>query len=156
ARAGEWSAREAAPWLLAAGYGEAEAAAIVQAVARSSWSAGLPPAAPLDAVLQDADRLDAIGACGIMRVFSTAQSMQGPRRYYHTGDPMGRSGRALDDRQHAVDHFKVKLLRLAEGMHLPLSRAEAWRRHQHMEAFLEELQRELVNPEGAGDAPGEA
>ncbi len=138
---------EASQGLLAqAGYGDEEIQAVVEAVRTTSWSRGLEPTSPLGIVLQDADRLDAIGAIGIARTFACAQSMRGrgePGCFYDTGDPLGKSGRALDDRRHAVDHFRVKLLRLAGGMHLQTSRREAALRQAVMEQYLRALSREV-------------
>ncbi len=146
---GERSAGAARPLLEAAGYEGAEIDAIGEAVRRSSWSRGLPPSSPLDAVLQDADRLDAIGAHGIARVFACAQSMARPDReqgFHHPEDPDGTEGRTLDDRHWALDHFALKLLRLAEGMHLPAAREEARRRHALLARFAGELAREARAP----------
>lgn len=143
---GENSARAAGPVLLEAGYREPEMLEIVDAVRTSSWSRRLEPAGPVGRVLQDADRLDAIGAVGIARCFSCAQSMSRPDRpgrLYHPDDPAASTDRPLDDRLQAADHFRAKLLRLAAGMHLPSAREEAARRHAAMEAFLAELSREL-------------
>jgi len=146
AQAAERSSREANPLLKAAGYGPDERRAILEAVLSSSWSGGLPPVGPLGAVLQDADRLDAIGAVGIARVFACHQAMAAsgaPGAFYHPADPFAESGRPLDDRRHALDHFAVKLLRLADGMHTETARREAQRRHETMLGFLSQLFTEL-------------
>ena len=140
------SAQEAAPWLSQAGYDAQEIASIVGAVCRCSWSGGMPPDAPLAKVLQDADRLDAMGACGIARTFSCNQGLARPgshNHHYHPQDPWGQSERTLDDCRHGVDHFYVKLLQLVHGLHLPSAREEGVRRHAFMEAFLEEWKREI-------------
>ena len=140
--AGAESAREALAPLAAAGYDEQEIVQIAEAVRTSSWSSGLTPTAPLGRVLQDADRLDAIGAVGIARTFACAQRMvQGGRamRLCEPDDPLARR-RAPDEARFALDHFQTKLLRLAEGMHLPTARAEARQRHALMATFLEQLE----------------
>jgi uncharacterized protein len=139
------SAAAAIPVLERAGYDRDEIPTIAEAVHTCSWSSGLEPTSALGAVLQDADRLDAIGAVGIARTFLTAQAMKSrgaPLALYDTGDPLARE-REPDDRAFALDHFAVKLLRLAEGMHTAAARAEAERRQRVMHAFLEELGREL-------------
>ena len=66
-----------------------------------------------------------------------------PGRFYDPADPLAAAGRALDDRRHVVDHLFAKLLRLAEGMHLPSARAEAARRSQFLRLFLTELEAEV-------------
>jgi len=146
AEASARSAAEAAPFLVSAGYKPKEYAEIAAAVRSCSWSAGLEPVGPIAVVLQDADRLDAIGAVGIARTFVTAQSIVSrgkALRLYDPDDPIGRDGRAPDDTVNAVDHFLTKLLTLAEGMHLPSARDEAVRRHGLMVLVLEELAREV-------------
>lgn len=141
------SAAEAAPFLVTAGYKPREYAEIAAAVRSCSWSAGLDPVGPVGVVLQDADRLDAIGAIGIARTFVTAQSIVArgkAMRLYDPEDPVGRAGREPDESVNAVDHFRTKLLRLADGMHLPSARDEAVRRHQLMVDLLDELEREVL------------
>lgn len=138
---------EASQGLLAeAGYSATEMAQIVEAVRTASWSRGLAATCPEGVVLQDADRLDAIGAIGIARTFACAQAMSGrvgQGNFYAPDDPLGRGDRALDDKRYAVDHFAIKLLRLAAGMQLPSAQVEARLRHSRMVAFLEGLEGEL-------------
>ena len=146
---GERSARLAATPLAAAGYAADEIAAVVDAVRTSSWSRGMKPGSALGALLQDADRLDAIGALGIARVFACAQRMSSPERpgrFYDPADPLADAARPLDDRRQVLDHFAAKLLGLAAGMHFPAAQAEAARRHQAMRAYLAALRSELAEP----------
>jgi uncharacterized protein len=142
---GERSAAAAPGVLAEAGYRPDEIAAVAEAVRTSSWSRGLAPSGPLGRVLQDADRLDAIGALGLMRNLACAQHMAKPGRggFYEPADPLARSGRPLDDKAWATDHCFAKLLKLAAGMHTPTARAEAARRHAFIEAWLAEVGREL-------------
>lgn len=149
AMASTLSAAAGAEHLPAAGYTPDEAAAVVDAIRTCSWSRGLPPASRLGAVLQDADRLDAIGAIGVARNIACAQAMASRGsggQLYHPADPLGDTDRPLDDRASAVDHYAVKLLRLAEGMHTAAARAEARRRHRFMQAFLTQLRDEVRPP----------
>ncbi len=146
AEGGARSAVVARPLLAAAGYAEVDIAVIAAAVATSSWSKGLPPAHPVGMVLQDADRLDAIGAVGLLRTVACGQWMSRPERpgrFYDPADPCADAERPLDDRRQCVDHLPAKLLRLAAGMHTTTARAEAARRHAFLLAFLEELRGEL-------------
>lgn len=146
---GEHSAALADAVLRDAGYEEDVIAQICDAVRTSSWSRGLVPSGPLGIVLQDADRLDALGAIGICRTMSCAQSMSTsnrPGRYYHPDDPCAESARILDDRLQALDHLPAKLLKLMDGMHLPTARAESRRRHDFLVVFMDELRRELRSP----------
>ena len=142
----ELSARASQGLLEAAGYTAPECDAIVEAVRTTSWSRGLKPTSAMGAVLQDADRLDALGAVGIARTFATAQAMSSrgqDSRFYDPEDPLARSGRALDDKRQPVDHFFAKLLKLTDTMHTASAKTEAAKRHRRMEAFLADLEAEL-------------
>lgn len=144
---GELSAVAGREVLEEAGYAPAEVAACVEAVRTSSWSRGLAPSGPVGLVLQDADRLDAIGAIGAARNFACAQAMAtrgSPGRFYDPADPFGEAGRPLDDVRNALDHWPRKLFRLRAGFHTPTAQAEAERRQQFLEAFWEELRLELA------------
>ena len=145
---GERSAHLAGAVLSTAGYAADDVAAIADAVRTSSWSRGLAPTNALGVVLQDADRLDAIGAVGLLRTVACAQYMSRPERpgrFYHDGDPFADGGRNLDDKAQAIDHCYAKLLKLAAGMHLPMAKAEAARRHAALGDFLAVLRRELAS-----------
>jgi uncharacterized protein len=146
-RAGERSAREAMSVLAAAGYDALESAVVAEAVRTCSWSRGLAPTAAEGRVLQDADRLDAIGAHGLMRTIACSQWMSktaGESAFYHPSQPFpSTGGRALDDRHFPIDHCYAKLLKLSGSMHLPSAQAEARQRHAFLLAFLAQLQLEL-------------
>ena len=143
---GEQSALAAQPLLSKVGYNADEVGVIIAAVQTSSWSRGLAPTNAVGVVLQDADRLDAIGAVGIMRCIATAQHMSKPHRlgrFYHPSDPGAQTSRVLDDRRQALDHFSAKLLTLAEGMHLQTASIEAAQRHACMVRFMETVAEEV-------------
>lgn len=143
---GELSAVAGREPLEGAGYAPAEVAACVEAVRTSSWSRGLAPTGAVGRVLQDADRLDALGAIGAARNFACAQAMAtrgAPGRFYDPDDPFGESDRPLNDVRNAMDHWPRKLFRLRAGFHTPTAQREADRRHRFLEAFWEELRREL-------------
>jgi len=99
-------------------------------------------------VVQDADRLEAIGAIGIARCFSTAGTMG--RRYYDPGDPFA-DRRPPDDSDNTLDHFGIKLFRIATTLRTAAGRAEGERRTRFMRTYLEELKREIED-----SRPGEA
>ena len=148
AQGGERSAILAGEVLSAAGYALSDTSDIAEAVRTSSWSRGLAPTNALGVVLQDTDRLDAIGAVGLLRTVACAQYMsrpQRPGRFYHDADPFADSARALDDKAQAIDHCYAKLLKLAEGLRLPTARAEGAVRHAALLNFLNDLRRELAS-----------
>jgi uncharacterized protein len=91
-------------------------------------------------VLQDADRLDAIGAVGIARCFATCGELQRP--LFHPDDPFCRQ-RSPEDRNYGLDHFFGKLLKVAEGLHTRSARAMAEERSRFLQAYLDQLASEL-------------
>lgn len=99
------------------------------AINTHSFSRGLPPASLEGAILQDADRLDAMGAIGIARCFAY-------------GGARGRPIYDPDDPTNSVQHFYDKLLRLRDGMHTAEGRRLAEERHAFMEQFLQQFWRE--------------
>ena len=106
-----------------------------------SSSKKLVPATLEGKVLQDADRLDALGAIGISRTFSVGGSEKRP--FYNPVEPFSSSGREPDDRQWTLDHFQTKLMTLKNSMHTQTAKAEAQERTAFMENFLRELKHEI-------------
>ena len=91
-------------------------------------------------ILQDADRLDALGAVGLARVFSTG-GMLG-RHLYNSDDPFCKN-RAPDDAVWAVDHFFQKLLKLESLMNTESGKIEAKKRTQLLLEYLRHLDQEI-------------
>ncbi len=143
ASASELSARSARPLLEEAGFAPATVALICDAIRDHSFSAGRRPQSGLGRALQDADRLEALGALGIFRTVSTGVTMGAA--YFASEDPWAQQ-RELDDRAFTVDHFFTKLFLLPERMNTALGQREARRRAATMRAFLEELALELDTP----------
>ena len=139
-QASRLSAEAAGPILSELGFEADEIEAVHHMIIAHSFSAGVEPLT-LDAqILQDADRLEALGALGIARTFYTAGKMSS--QLFDGDDPFGNE-RELDDRRFAVDHFKVKLLGLAETMKTEAGREVAGARKAFMARFLEELAGEI-------------
>ena len=114
---------------------------VCDAIRTHAFSRGLVPRALEGKVLQDADRLDAIGAIGVARCFATCASMKRP--FYSPIDPFCRT-RPADDKLWGVDHFYTKLLKIPAQLHTATARAMAERRAATMQAFLDELAREAA------------
>jgi len=140
AQASELSARSAASLLAERGFRPDEIERITAAIRDHSFSRGAVPQEPLARALQDADRLDAIGAIGILRAFSTGERMGS--RHFDIHDPWA-TRRCLDEAAFTVDHFFTKLLLLPGKMLTDRGRREAERRVAHMQAFLSELGHEI-------------
>ncbi|MDO4231597.1 MAG: HD domain-containing protein [Lautropia sp.] len=113
---------------------------VAHAVEAHSFSAGVEPRSLEARILQDADRLDALGLLGVARCFYTAGRMGST--LYSPDDPAGEH-RPLDDRRHALDHFPRKLLRLSEGFRTQGGMALAQQRHRRLldfyQGFLDEV-----------------
>jgi uncharacterized protein len=140
AQASARSAARARELLLLHGFSEAMAAEISAAIRDHSFSRGAVPETVLGRALQDADRLDSLGALGILRTVSTGASMGAV--YFHADDPWA-DARDLDDTHFIIDHFFRKLLRLPDLMHTERGRREAKRRAAFLRLFLEELGSEI-------------
>ncbi len=113
---------------------------ICYAIRVHPFSRGILPETLEAKVLQDADRLDAIGAIGIARCFATCADMKRP--FYAPSDPFCRA-RAPEDKLWGVDHFYTKLLRIPESMHTATARAAAVGRVELMKQFLTALEGEV-------------
>ena len=134
AQASRLSAAHARQIVAPLGWPASRVDALVHAIETHSFSAGLTPDTPEARIVQDADRLDAIGAIGIARCFHIGGRMSGG--LYHPDDPAA-AARPLDDRAYALDHFPAKLFTLAEGFHTAEGRRMAAARTAVMRDFVD-------------------
>jgi len=132
AQASRLAAAEATVRLAALGWSAERGIWVASAIASHSFSAGIEPTSLEGCILQDADRLDAIGFTGIARCFYTAGRMGSA--IYEPSDPRGER-RDLNDAAFALDHFPAKLLNLAEGFKTSTGRLLAARRHEVVVGF---------------------
>lgn len=132
--------RSAEAFLKAVGLDEAAREKVQYAVDVHRFSRGIVPVTLEARVLQDADRLDAIGAIGIARVFLTGGSLG--REFYHPDDPFCRT-REPDDGKWNLDHFYRKLLNLESGMHTESGKRMAARRTAVLRRYLQDLEAEI-------------
>ena len=86
------------------------------------------------------DEVESLGAIGLARVFYTSGRMQ--RAMFDPIDPLAQH-RPLDDLSFALDHFFVKLYRVAETMQTEAGRAMAQARRQLLERYVHDLLEEL-------------
>jgi uncharacterized protein len=91
-------------------------------------------------IVQDADRMDALGAIGVSRCMKVGGSIS--RLLYNPNDPFCVE-READDKTYTLDHFFIKLLHIADSMNTPSAKAEANRRTRYMHEFLEQLKSEI-------------
>lgn len=134
------AAEAAAAFLARGGYPAELVAAVAHAIAAHSFTAGISPATAEARVVQDADRLDALGAVGIARCLMLGATMGRP--LYDAGEPFP-AARPADDAVASVDHFYTKLLGLAGTMTTAAGRAEAAARTAFMREYLRQLGREI-------------
>lgn len=104
--------------------------AIMTIIDTTSYSKGVIPTTIEGKIVQDADRLDAIGAIGIARAFAYGGSKQ--RSIYDPTKPTDST----------IHHFYEKLLLLQDSMHTNTGRMIAVERHQYIENYLQQFYKE--------------
>jgi uncharacterized protein len=116
---------------------------ILHAILAHSYSRGIEPQALEARVVRDADRLDGLGAIGILRwaITGTHRSTSATQAY-HPEDPFAER-HTPDDSAFMLDHFFTKLLKLHDSMATATGRTLAERRTVFMQTYLDELRDEL-------------
>ncbi|WP_343729402.1 HD domain-containing protein [Duganella sp.] len=107
-------------------------AAVAHAIESHSFSAGIRAETIEAKIVQDADRLDALGAVGLARLFYTAGRMDSALA--HPDDPMALH-RDLDDKAYALDHIDTKLATLPGKMQTAAGRRMGETRLKELIAF---------------------
>lgn len=98
-------------------------------------------------VVQDADKLDAIGAIGVARTFSYGGHFNVPmyvpdkKPVFHTSFTQYKK-----NSESTINHFYEKLLLLKDRMHTKSGKKLATHRHKFMELYLKEFFREWKFP----------
>ena len=121
-------------------FAKEEISIISDAIRDHSFSQNKTPRTLEGKILQDADRLDALGAIGIARVFATSGSLKRP--FYNIDDPFCKT-RTPDDKTWTVDHFFQKLLKLELLMNTKSGKVEAKKRTGILKKFLKQLKQEI-------------
>ncbi len=118
--------------------------AILHAILAHGYRHGIEPATLEARVLSDADRLDSLGAVGVMRwAMNTKHGHWPEMRTYHSDDPFA-LWREPDVQRYLLDRFFTKLLKLQEAMTTTTGRDMAARRIAFLRLYLQELQHELA------------
>jgi uncharacterized protein len=112
--------------------------ALAHAIEAHSFSAAITPHTLEAQIVQDADRLDGLGAVGLARMFYIAGRMGSSLA--HGSDPLALA-RPLDDQAYSLDHIPVKLARLPGMMQTAAGR----RLGEQRLALLEEFRRTFAN-----------
>jgi uncharacterized protein len=117
--------------------------AIQHAILAHSYRRGITPQTLEARVLYDADRLDSLGASGVMRWAMTVKNRRWSEwKSYHPDDPFA-AHRAPDEQHYLLDRFFTRLLLLPGVMTTQTGRAMAERRVAFLQLFLKELRHEL-------------
>lgn len=139
-RASTLAAQKAAEFLSSVEYPSNKIPAVAHAIEAHSYSAGILPKTLEAKIVQDADRIDALGAIGIARCFSVGGELKRP--IYHPDDPFATS-RELDDSTWTLDHFYEKLFKLPDLLTTDTAKCLAKDRVEYMRSFLEQLSSEI-------------
>jgi len=139
-KASRLAAERAVAFLDGAGYPAGMLDEVFHAIEAHSFSASVPPRTLEAKIVQDADRLEALGAIGIARCLLTGGSLG--TQLYEPDDPFCEA-REPEERKYAIDHFYQKLFRLPETMQTAAGQAEAQRRAGFMREYLRHLDGEI-------------
>lgn len=134
------AARQAVAWLEEHQWPHGRLDEIAHAIEAHSFSASIAPRTLEAKVVQDADRLDALGAVGLARTLMLGGELK--REFYATIDPFCES-RAPDDSVYTLDHLYAKLLTLEGTMQTTSGKAEARKRTHFLNHFLNQLRDEI-------------
>ncbi|MGO4448959.1 HD domain-containing protein [Phyllobacterium sp. TAF24] len=140
AQASQLAAKKASDLLTDIGWQTHKIAAAAHAIEAHSFSANIPPRTLEAQILQDADRLDAIGMVGAARCFYIAGRMGSG--LYDPADPTA-INREFDDRNFAIDHFETKLFKLTAGFNTAKGAQIAQARQERLRRFLDEFLDEI-------------
>ena len=110
------------------------------AIHAHSFSAQVTPLTIEARILQDADRMEALGAIGLARVFYTAGQLS--QRLFDAEDPLAQT-REPNDRQYSLDHFQVKLFKLPALMNTATGRRLADEKVEYLRQFLRTIEGEI-------------
>ncbi|WP_331319003.1 HD domain-containing protein [Methylobacterium mesophilicum] len=139
-KASALSAKVAVEILTRLNFPEKKLPDVAHAIEAHSFSAGIETRSTEAKILQDSDRLEALGAIGIARAFAVGGSLGS--QLFHSSDPLA-CARDLDDGKYILDHFFVKLRKLPELMNTPGGKTIAEDRLAFMETFVDELVAEM-------------
>lgn len=113
---------------------------IRHAIEAHSYSAQIKAETLEAKIVQDADRLDSLGAIGIARCFATSTLLRRP--FYSEEDPWAES-RDLDDKSYGLDHFYLKLFKLVDHLNTETAKKEGAHRVAFIKNYLEQIKREI-------------
>lgn len=134
------AADKAVAFLKTVSYPEEYLDDIHHAIHAHSFSANIEAKTIEAKVVQDADRMDALGAIGLARCIAYSTIKERP--LYDPADPFAEN-RELDEAKFAIDHFYTKLLKLPNLMKTEAGKLIAKQRADFLQSFLDNLKHEL-------------
>ena len=134
------SAEAAIEYLRSIHYPEQYFDGIRHAIEAHSYSANIKPETLEAKIVQDADRLDSLGAIGIARCFATSSLMSRP--FYSEEDPWAEN-RELDDKSYGIDHLYIKLFKLMDHLNTESAKKEGEHRIAFITTYLDQIKREI-------------
>lgn len=141
AQGSKLAAEAAVAFLAANDYPGEHLPEVFHAIEAHSYTANIPTRTVEAAVVQDADRLDSLGAIGIARCLLVGGRLNRP--LCSDDDPFC-DDRDPDDGKFTIDHFYAKLFKLPETMKTDAGRTEARRRADLMQRYLDDLRKEIT------------
>jgi len=141
-KASSLAAEKAVEFLMNADFPENKLNAVHHAISAHSFSANIAPETIEAQIVQDADRIDALGAIGIARCFTVGGRLD--TQIYNTDDPFCET-REPDDSKWSVDHFYKKLFLLPRTMNTSSGRKLAGKRVEFMKEYLAVLSGEIAS-----------
>ena len=135
------SAEFAVDFLRRDGFSAAKLPDVFHAIEAHSFSANITPTTLEARILQDADRIDALGAVGIARMMYIAGALG--RQLFDADDPWA-ARRSIDDTRFAIDHFETKIFGLEKTMTTEAGRILAQQRAAIMRQYCANLREELT------------
>jgi uncharacterized protein len=139
-QASKLAADKAIEFLQKIKFNEAKLSAVHHAIVAHSFSANVKAETLEAKIVQDADRLDSLGAIGVARCFTVGGAMH--RGVYNSDDPFCHE-RKPDDHAFTIDHFFSKLFKVPDYMHTHAGKKEAQKRVSFMKVFLKQLDEEI-------------
>ncbi|GAB3488798.1 HD domain-containing protein [Marinomonas epiphytica] len=138
--ASKYAADRAVDFLTQIKYSQGLLAGIHHAIVSHSYSANCSPQTLEAKIVQDADRLDALGAIGIARCIQVSASLN---RSLYASDDAFCEQREPDDKCYTIDHFYSKLFNITDSLNTTSARLEGQKRERVMRDFLAALKTEL-------------
>ncbi|EGQ7765287.1 TPA: HD domain-containing protein [Vibrio parahaemolyticus] len=135
------AAKKAIAYLESIQYPQQYHDAIAHAIEAHSFSANIRPNTLEAQIVQDADRLDALGAIGVTRCIQVSTHFNA--QLYNDNDMFAKE-RELNDKQFTVDHFQTKLFKIVDTMNTESAKLEANKRKAFMQTYLKQLHDEVT------------